>query len=52
MSDRPGECELCQPDMLLFGAENTYVRFDNNSLSLGHVLVIPRRHVSNYFDMT
>jgi diadenosine tetraphosphate (Ap4A) HIT family hydrolase len=29
-----------------------YVRHDNNSLSRGHVLVIPKRHVANFFDMT
>ena len=45
-------CELCEPDMLLFGDKNVYVRYDNNSLSHGHVLVVPMRHVSNFFDMT
>jgi diadenosine tetraphosphate (Ap4A) HIT family hydrolase len=29
-----------------------YVRYDSNSLSRGHVLVIPKRHVANFFDMT
>ena len=29
-----------------------YVRNDNNSLSKGHVLVVPRRHVASFFDMT
>ena len=29
-----------------------YVRYDNNALSRGHVLVIPRRHVPSFFDMT
>jgi diadenosine tetraphosphate (Ap4A) HIT family hydrolase len=29
-----------------------YVRYDNNSLSRGHVLVVPRRHVGGFFDMT
>ena len=38
--------------MVLFGDERAYVRYDNNSLSPGHVLVIPRRHVANFFDMT
>jgi diadenosine tetraphosphate (Ap4A) HIT family hydrolase len=35
-------------------AENSlaYVRHDNNSLSRGHVLVVPRRHVASFFDMT
>jgi diadenosine tetraphosphate (Ap4A) HIT family hydrolase len=29
-----------------------YVRHDNNSLSRGHVLVVPKRHVAGFFDMT
>jgi diadenosine tetraphosphate (Ap4A) HIT family hydrolase len=46
------DCELCRPDQVLFEEANAYVRFDNNSLSPGHVLVIPRRHVASFFDMT
>ena len=46
------ECELCRPDHVLFEEPDAYVRFDNNSLSRGHVLVIPRRHVASFFDMT
>ncbi len=47
----PG-CELCRPDMVLLEDALAYVRFDNNSLSRGHVLVVPRRHVASFFDMT
>jgi diadenosine tetraphosphate (Ap4A) HIT family hydrolase len=45
-------CELCRPDMVLLEGEFAYVRYDNNSLAPGHVLVVPRRHVANFFDMT
>ncbi len=45
-------CELCKPDMVLLEDEFVYVRYDNNSLAPGHVLVIPRRHVASFFDMT
>jgi diadenosine tetraphosphate (Ap4A) HIT family hydrolase len=38
--------------MVLLQDELAYVRYDNNSLAPGHVLVIPRRHVANFFDMT
>jgi len=48
----PVECELCSEQMVLFGDDNAYVRHDNNSLSKGHVLVVPRRHVADFFDMT
>ena len=28
------------------------MRYDNNSLSRGHVLVVPKRHVADFFDMS
>jgi diadenosine tetraphosphate (Ap4A) HIT family hydrolase len=46
------DCELCKTEMALFGDENAFVRYDNNSLSKGHVLIIPRRHVADFFEMT
>jgi len=46
------DCELCRPENLLLEGSLAYVRYDNNSLSPGHVLVVPRRHVASYFDMT
>jgi diadenosine tetraphosphate (Ap4A) HIT family hydrolase len=45
-------CELCTPSAVLAENALAYVRYDNNSLSRGHVLVIPRRHVASFFDMT
>ena len=29
-----------------------YARLDSNSLAPGHVIVVPRRHVADFFDMT
>jgi diadenosine tetraphosphate (Ap4A) HIT family hydrolase len=46
------DCELCRPENLLLEGSLAYVRYDNNSLSPGHVLLVPRRHVASYFDMT
>lgn len=46
------DCEFCRLDQVLFEAEEAYVRYDNNSLCKGHVLVVPRRHVADFFDMT
>jgi diadenosine tetraphosphate (Ap4A) HIT family hydrolase len=46
------DCELCRPENVLIEGSLAYVRLDNNSLSRGHVLVVPRRHVASYFDMT
>ena len=45
-------CEFCKPAMVLLQDELAYARYDSNSLAPGHVLVIPRRHVANFFDMT
>lgn len=43
---------LCVPDEVIAENPLAYVRYDSNSLSRGHVLVIPRRHVENFFDMS
>ena len=32
--------------------ELAYARLDSNSLAPGHVIVVPRRHVADFFDMT
>ena len=52
MSVDDANCELCAPSDVLVENSLAYVRYDNNSLSRGHVLVIPRRHVASFFDMT
>ena len=46
------DCELCVRSAPLFENPLAYVRYDNNSLSKGHVLVVPKRHVASFFDMT
>lgn len=48
----PPDCELCQPADVLLENALAFVRYDSNSLSRGHVLVIPRRHVAGFFEMT
>ena len=45
-------CELCRPEEVLFESDFAYVRYDGNSLSRGHVIVVPRRHVADFFDMS
>lgn len=52
MSEESQACELCIPTDVVLGSHLSYVRYDNHSLSRGHVLVIPRRHVASFFDMT
>jgi diadenosine tetraphosphate (Ap4A) HIT family hydrolase len=45
-------CELCSRPEVLLENELAYVRHDNNSLSRGHILVVPKRHVASFFEMT
>jgi diadenosine tetraphosphate (Ap4A) HIT family hydrolase len=46
------DCELCAPHDVVFENPLAYVRYDSHSLSRGHVLVVPKRHVADFFDMT
>ena len=46
------DCELCTASDVVAQNALAYVRHDNNSLSRGHVLVIPKRHVASFFEMT
>ena len=45
-------CELCTVNDVVLENSLAYVRYDNNSLSRGHVLVVPKRHVADFFDMS
>ena len=49
---KPATCELCARAEIVIENELAYVRYDSNSLSRGHVLVVPKRHVASFFDMT
>jgi diadenosine tetraphosphate (Ap4A) HIT family hydrolase len=44
-------CELCMPNDVVAENIHAYARYDSNSLSRGHILVVPRRHVADFFDM-
>ena len=46
------ECELCEPADVVFENALAYIRYDSSSLSRGHMLAIPKRHVADFFDMT
>lgn len=45
-------CELCIPTDVVAENALAYVRRDNHALSKGHVLVVPKRHVPSFFEMT
>src|SRR2546423_10576095 len=46
------DCELCVPAQVVADNAAAYARYDSNSLARGHVIVVPRRHVADFFDMT
>jgi diadenosine tetraphosphate (Ap4A) HIT family hydrolase len=47
-----GSCELCAPADLVTENGLAYARYDSNSLSRGHVIIVPKRHVADFFEMT
>lgn len=46
------ECPFCSPagDEVVISNDAAYVRYDRYPVSQGHMLVIPRRHISSYLD--
>jgi diadenosine tetraphosphate (Ap4A) HIT family hydrolase len=45
-------CELCAVKDPVFENALAYARYDSNALSSGHMLVVPKRHVADFFDMS
>ena len=45
-------CELCAPKSILIDNELAYVQIEKSSLSDGHVIVVPRRHIADFFEMS
>ena len=52
MAAKVEDCELCVPAEIVRENALAYVRRDNHALSPGHVLVVPKRHVASFFEMT
>ena len=54
MNQQNKECIFCQPDKLELVAENelAFVIKDKYPVNHGHVLMIPKRHVASYFELT
>ena len=46
-----GGCELCAQSDVVLENDLAYARYDSNSLSRGHVIVVPKRHVADFFEM-
>ena len=45
-------CELCVPHAVVVENELAYAQSERASLSRGHMVVVPRRHVADFFEMT
>lgn len=49
-------CPFCNIDKMQVEIiyEDDYVMaiYDSNPVNLGHTLIIPKKHISNYFDLT
>ncbi len=45
-------CPFCTDEACLFGNDLAYVKWDLYLVSPGHVLIIPRRHISSWLDLT
>jgi diadenosine tetraphosphate (Ap4A) HIT family hydrolase len=45
-------CELCAVAGAVVGNELAYARYDSHSLAPGHMIVVPRRPVADFFEMT
>ena len=45
-------CIFCRKVDLIYEGELTYISQDRYPVSPGHLLIVPNRHVPNYFDCT
>ena len=45
-------CPFCSRSEDIIANEVAHVRYDKYPVSDGHMLIIPHRHVSNYFELT
>lgn len=45
-------CELCVPAAVVCENALAYAALEKNALSAGHVIIVPRRHVADFFEMT
>lgn len=45
-------CIFCNPEIKLTENEFVYARLDGFPVSHGHILIIPKRHVKTFFELT
>lgn len=52
MNDGSQDCPFCHPGGILFENDLAYVHPDKYPVNPGHLLIIPRRHVADFFLTT
>jgi diadenosine tetraphosphate (Ap4A) HIT family hydrolase len=52
LNNNSHECPFCQPDGILLENELAYAKPDKFPVNPGHLLIITKRHVANYFHTT
>lgn len=45
-------CPFCDSEVAILKNEHAYARYDIYPVNEGHILVVPFRHVSSFFDLT
>ncbi|BAN34919.1 histidine triad (HIT) protein [Sulfuricella denitrificans skB26] len=45
-------CPFCKPEEVVLSSELAYVKVDKFPVSPGHLLIVPKRHEANYFDLS
>ena len=52
MNNGSPSCPFCHPDSVLLENDLAYVIRDSNPVNPGHLLIIPKRHVADFFLTT
>lgn len=52
MNNDTEDCPFCHPVGVLIGNDLAYVKLDKFPVNPGHLLIIPRRHVADFFLTT
>ena len=47
-----GECPFCKPGSVVLQSRLAFALYDRSPVTPGHMLLIPRRHVSDWFETT
>lgn len=50
--DESATCPFCLPGSIVFENALAYVRADKYPVTRGHLLIIPKRHVADFFHTT